>query len=203
MVTVAATLSSARRKSVRYVRTGTSSSTFPCSTMRMIAVAVNVFPIEPIWNRVSGVTSSGFSMLVTPSPAVSSSPPETTAIATPGTECASIASCAAWTTSAKRLTPRLCQSGAAKLGVRVLKLMGRRPRAAEEDEDADDPGADARRPLVDAVTIRHPLEPGVDICASEPQRPPEGLVDPPTGRFDDLNLDRDTPRRQRRDRLVG
>jgi hypothetical protein len=29
-------------------------------------VPVKVFVIEPTWKRVSGVTSSGFSMLVTP-----------------------------------------------------------------------------------------------------------------------------------------
>ena len=50
----------------RYVRTGASRSTRPCSTRRMIAVAVNVLPVEPNWNNVCSSTGSGFSTLVTP-----------------------------------------------------------------------------------------------------------------------------------------
>jgi hypothetical protein len=46
-VTEAATSSSATRNSGRYVRTGASRSTTPCSTSSTIAVAVNVFVVEP------------------------------------------------------------------------------------------------------------------------------------------------------------
>ena len=90
MVARAATSSSDSRNSGRYVRTGASRSTSPRSTRRMIAVAVNVFVIEPIWKSVSGVTSSGCSMLVTPSAAVSSSPSKNMPSEAPGTENSSI-----------------------------------------------------------------------------------------------------------------
>ena len=56
----------------------------------MIAVAVNVLVIEPIWKSVSGVTSSGCSMLVTPNAAVSSSPSKNMPSEPPGTENSSI-----------------------------------------------------------------------------------------------------------------
>ena len=38
----------------------------PCSTSRAIAVAVNVFVVEPQRKSVRSFTGNGFSMLVTP-----------------------------------------------------------------------------------------------------------------------------------------
>ena len=70
----------------------------------MIALAMNVFVIEPIWKSVSGVTSSGCSMLVTPRAAISSSPSDRIADATPGTDHSSICARATSTTCSNRLT---------------------------------------------------------------------------------------------------
>src|SRR3954454_4552428 len=65
--------------------TGRSRSSRPWSTSSSAAVPVNVFVIEPVWNRVPGVTGSGFSMLVMPNASCRSSPSSSTPIATPGT----------------------------------------------------------------------------------------------------------------------
>src|SRR3954465_1600714 len=65
--------------------TGRSRSSRPWSTSSSAAVPVNVFVIEPVWNRVPGVTGSGFSMLVMPNASCPSSPSSSPPIATPGT----------------------------------------------------------------------------------------------------------------------
>ena len=73
------------------MRTGASSESLPASTSRMIAVAVTVLVIEPIWNSVSPSTASGWSTFVTPKPATVSSPSAMRPTATPGTGCSRIA----------------------------------------------------------------------------------------------------------------
>jgi hypothetical protein len=65
--------------------TGASSPSWPRSTSRMNAVAVYDFVIEPIWNSVSGVTSTPVSRLSTPAAAVLTSPLASTASDAPGT----------------------------------------------------------------------------------------------------------------------
>ena len=62
-----------------------SRATRPSATSRMIAVAVNVLPVEPNWNSVSSSTGNGFSTLVTPHTARCSAPSWYTPTETPGT----------------------------------------------------------------------------------------------------------------------
>ena len=50
----------------RYSLTGACRSTLPCSTSRRSATLVNDLLIDPIWNRVSSVTSRPEAMSATP-----------------------------------------------------------------------------------------------------------------------------------------
>jgi len=52
----------------RYVVTGSSRSSVPASTSLMMSVAVRAFVVEPMQNKVCGVTGAPSSTLVTPNP---------------------------------------------------------------------------------------------------------------------------------------
>ena len=67
-MTLAAAASSASLRSGRYLRAGAARSTLPCSTRRIMAVAVKVLVVEPMRKSVSASTGSGWSTLVTPKP---------------------------------------------------------------------------------------------------------------------------------------
>ena len=90
-------------------RGGLTHITSSASLMR--AVAVMVFVVEPIWNKVSSVTSCGFSVEVTPRAAVCSSPSMIIPMASHGMACCSINPSASALNSANRSsTTETCSS---------------------------------------------------------------------------------------------